>query len=101
MTTTPFTLPNDTVLTDTPVFKRKGHPAKAPAGATPTWTAGDATLAALTPAADGLSATITPVAGAVGKYTYSFADGPLGYTQEIDIVAPVADEVEPGLSAAS
>lgn len=92
-----FQLPNDGVVTDTPEFLDQfQRPCAAPAG-TPSWTAGDSTIATLQPAADGLSAVITPVA--LGTYSYSFSDGGLSYSNSIDIVAPIATTVEPSLGA--
>lgn len=93
----PFQLQNDGQVVDTPRFTDQlGQVAPPPAGVTPAWTPGDPTVASLTPAQDGLSATIVPVA-ASGAYIYSFTDGVLSYSQEIDIVAPAAVAVAPGL----
>lgn len=84
------------VATDTPVFSYAGAPGADPKdGGTSVWTPGDATLATLTPAADGFSATVVAVAGAVGSYSYTYtyttkAGTALSYSNAIDVVAPVA-----------
>jgi hypothetical protein len=102
-----FDLPIDEVLTDTPVFDdQAGNVTSEPAGATVTFTPGDASVGSLTVSADGKSAVVSLLA--VGtSYTYSVAatkaDGTTlqGYTQVVNSVAGTAVSVAPGLTASA
>jgi hypothetical protein len=81
------------------VFSYKGKPTGEPAGDTLTFTSGDPTLATMTVAADGNSASFAIVEGAAGTYTYSVADATgLGYSQDLVISAPAPDALRPGLT---
>ena len=93
-----FQCPTNQKMIDKPVYLDDAKlPAPPPAVGVPVWTPGDPVVATLTPAADGLSAEIVPIAA--GTYSYFFTDGNLTYSETIDFTVPVASSVVPGLTA--
>jgi hypothetical protein len=93
-----FQCPTNRKITDRPSFLDDAKlPAPPPAGAVPVWSPGDIAVATLTPAADGLSAEIVPVAA--GSYVYGFSAGTLSYSEVVEFVAPVASTVVSGVTA--
>lgn len=94
------------VATDKPVFSYSGTPGADPTdGGTSVWGPGDSSIATLAPSADGFSATITGVVGAVGTYTYTYTyttkvGAVLSYTNSIGVAAPVPDSVAPDVTIA-
>ncbi len=93
-----FQCPTNRKITDRPSFLDDAKlPAPPPPGVAPIWSPGDGAIATLTPADDGLSAEIVPLAA--GSYAYGFTIGTLSYREVIEFVIPVASAVASGVTA--